>query len=164
MAKSTAERKAESKALAHFRKYKRAIIRLVGHENAMYGDQIDALGRELFGRRWGGVTNQGDWRPTRRSGGTFYIVNTAHSTRSPGVHWVGLYVTPAGVPYAYDSFGRNPRRLLHKVGKTARRAGHALLGTDPDAEQPEGSEICGALSIAWLLSVRDLGVRMAALV
>ena len=163
MAKSTAERKAEKKALAHFHLTANALIARVG-TRALYGDQIDALGRELFGRRWGGVTNQGDWRPTRRSGGTFYIVNTAHSTRSPGVHWVGLYVTPAGVPYAYDSFGRNPRRLLHKVGKTARRAGHALLGTDPDAEQPEGSEICGALSIAWLLSVRDLGVRMAALI
>lgn len=73
-------------------------------------------------------------------------------------------MTPAGVPWAYDSFGRNPRRLLYRVEKAARRAGHALQGTDPDAEQPEGTEVCGALSIAWLISVRDLGVRMAALI
>jgi hypothetical protein len=150
----------EKKAEAYFHRTANALIARVG-TSALYGDQVDALGKELFGRRWGGVTNQGDWRPTRNR---FYVVNTSHSVRSPGYHWVGIYVTPAGVPWAYDSFGRNPQKLLYKVGKTARRVGHALQGTDPDAEQPAGTAVCGALSLAWLISVRDLGVRMAALI
>ena len=154
------ERELERKPELHFLMVANGIIQRVGSQ-ALYSDQVDDLGKELFGRRWGGVTNQTDWRPER---GRYYVVNTATSRRSAGVHWVAIFVTAAGVPYAYDSFGRNPRRLLHRVGKPAIRAGHSLRGTDPDAEQLDGTEICGQYSLAWLVVCRDMGVKMAALV
>ena len=76
---------------------------------------------------------------------------------------MAIYVTPRGLVHAYDSFDRNVRRLLSRVGKTATRWGAGpLIGTDPDAEQRGDSAVCGHSSLAWLLVVRDRGVRVGA--
>jgi hypothetical protein len=140
-----------------FRAYRDAFIRALGR-GPLDDKTIDWVARAEFGRRWGGVSPQSAWRPRRDR---FYVVNTALSPSSPGVHWVGVYVSPRGIVHVYDSFGRNVRRLLWRVGKTASRWGAGPLnGTDPDAEQRGNSAICGHASLAWLIIVRDLGIRV----
>ena len=140
-----------------FRSYKGALIRKLGR-GPLDDTTIDSVGRAEFGRRWGGVSSQSEWQPLRDR---YYIVNTARVADSPGYHWVGVYVTPRGMVHVYDSFGRNVRRLLWRVGKTASRWGAGpLIGTDPDAEQRGSSAVCGHASLAWLLVVRDCGIRV----
>jgi hypothetical protein len=142
-----------------FRAYRDVIIRALGR-GPLDDSTIDDIGKAEFGRRWGGVAAQSAWRPHRDR---FYIVNTAHTPNSPGVHWVGVYVSPRGVVHVYDTFGRNVRRLLWRVGETANRWGAGPLnGTDPDAEQRGDSAICGHASLAWLLVVKNRGIRVAA--
>ena len=142
-----------------FRAYKRQLIARLGRD-ALYASDIDSIGRVEFGKRWGGASAQASWKPRRNM---MYIVNTAVSDRSPGSHWMAVYASPRGTVYAYDSFGRSPRRLLHRVGRTAAAWGAGELRSEsvPDAEQRGSSAVCGHLSLAWLLVVRDLGVRAA---
>ena len=141
-----------------FRVYKRRLIARLGRD-ALYASDIDAIGRVEFGKRWGGASAQASWKPRRDR---FYVVNTAVSATSPGIHWCAVYVSPRGSTYAYDSFGRSVRRLLHRVGKTAAAWGAGeLRGSEPDPEQRGPSAVCGHLSLAWLLVVRDRGVRAA---
>ena len=140
-----------------YRSYKSALIRKLGRE-ALDDMTIDSVGRAEFKRRWGGVSSQSEWQPIRDR---YYVVNTARVPDSPGVHWVGVYVTPRGLVHVYDSFGRGVQRLLWRVGKTASRWGAGpLIGTDPDAEQRGSSAVCGHASLAWLLVVRDHGIRV----
>jgi hypothetical protein len=152
------QQKNEKEVMRAFRRHRDRLIRALGR-GPLVDHDIDVVGRAEFGRRWGGVSLQSEWRPKR---GCYYIVNTAWTPASNGEHWVAVYVSPAGVVYAYDSFGRNVRRLLHHVGKTARQWGaEPLESTDNDAEQRGASSVCGHLSLAWLMVVRDLGVRKA---
>ena len=140
-----------------FRSYKGALIRKLGR-GPLDDTTIDGIGKTEFGRRWGGVSSQSEWRPRRDR---YYVVNSAYLPDSPGVHWMGVYVSPRGVVHAYDSFGRNVRRLLWRVGVTAARWGAGpLIGTDEDAEQKGDSAVCGHASLAWLLVVRDRGIRV----
>jgi hypothetical protein len=152
------QQKNEKEVMRAFRRHRERLIRAMGREPLVDND-IDTVGRAEFGRRWGGVSLQSEWRPTRDR---FYVVNTSWAPESNGEHWVGLYVTPAGVVYCYDSFGRDVRRLLHHVGKIARQWGaEPLKSTDDDAEQRGASAVCGHLSLSWLLIVRDMGIRKA---
>jgi hypothetical protein len=61
------------------------------------GDQLDKVGRAVFGSEWGGVfARDGEWR--RRKG--YKIVNLDRKNQS-GSHWVGVVGD-----MVYDSFGR----------------------------------------------------------
>jgi hypothetical protein len=151
----------EARVMRVFRAHRDRLLRELGRQ-ALYGDQIDAVGRREFGQRWGGVSDQSGWRPHKNR---FYVVNTARTPTSPGVHWVAIYVSPAGTSTIYDSFGRDPRKLMWTAVRAAKKGGGHAVGTDPtDAEQRGASQVCGVLSLAWLLTVRDLGVRAARLV
>src|SRR4051794_24825912 len=79
----------------HFRAYKRAMIRLVGR-GPMWEDVIDKIGKNEFGKRWAGV------HPSDQTGGLlsmrdrYAVINTATS-KGPGAHWLGFYITANGV-------------------------------------------------------------------
>jgi hypothetical protein len=142
-----------------FNKHRDRLIREFGRA-ALNSEQVYEIGHREFGRRWGGVSDQATWVPHNNR---FYVLNTARTPNSPGYHWVGVYVSPAGVPTAYDSFGRNIHKLMYTANSTAKKGlGHALRGSDPKAEQRGASQVCGCLSLAWLCLVRDLGIRAAA--
>ena len=156
--KSTAEKDAEKV----FNTYKRQLISRLGHE-ALYGDTIEGVGRELFGANWQGVFHQGNFRAAKRPGGSYAIVNTSHSNRSPGFHWLGVYTSPAGVVYIWDSFGRPIQRIASYMGKKIRK-GYSIVGSDYDAQQRGSSQVCGPQSLAWLRVVMDHGIKFASLV
>jgi hypothetical protein len=86
-----------------------------------------------------------------------HIVNTGTS-HGRGAHWLGVYMTPSGVGVVYDSFGREPQRVLWRFTRAALAEHVAVSGTNPNQEQRGFSALCGQISLAFLLTVRDLGI------
>ena len=137
-------------ALGLFRCARESIIASVGRKG-MYSDQINKLGASLFGPRWGGAVSND--HPL--SEGKYYVLNTA--TTGPGSHWVSVYLHKK-IAYVYDSFGRRSKRLLpHLQGPNV----HMVVDSDHHAEQRGNSEVCGQLSLAWLLVLHSTGLNTA---
>lgn len=136
---------------------KRALMRELGR-GALDDRQIDAVGRREFKRRWGGVFAS-DGLP-KLLPNHYYVVNSGF-VDGPGAHWVGLYVTPRGRAYIYDSFSRGVRKLMWAAARDIARQGLVLEAANGVADQRGSSEICGHLSLSWLMAVRDKGVRAA---
>ena len=83
-----------------------------------YASDLDRVGRQQVGARWGGVLARDTMPPP---GHMFYVVNTDASTGG-GVHWIA----------AMDSGGqRHFNDPLGHIGKDQR---HALEQLHPDAE------------------------------
>ena len=142
-----------------FRRRKRRLIDHFGRR-PLDDAEIDNYGRQAFGARWGGVGLQSEvvLRP-----GRLYVVNTAFSPKSPGVHWVAIAVGRTSVPYGFDSYARKGNRLLHVLRN--RHGRPEILDADlADAEQRGDSAICGHSALAWLEVVQELGIRAALLV
>ena len=147
----------EKAATARFRTYRDELVRQLGR-GPLDSTTIQRIGRENFGPKWGGVGRQG----RRMRADKFYVENTAWSPRSPGVHWVAVYTDHSGRPYVYDSFAREGARLLHKTARVNRWGPGYVKNSDrSDAEQRGTSAICGHLSLAWLMTARDLGIQAA---
>lgn len=137
--------------------YKNALIAEVGRD-AMYDDTINAIGKREFGRRWGG-TYASDALPALKAN-RFYIVNTDVSA-GPGVHWIGLYVSPAKVSHLYDSFARPAKNVSRRTVGGVAGQGLALEEANGVGDQRGDSGVCGQLTLAWLQLVRDRGIRAA---
>jgi hypothetical protein len=152
----------EQDAEARFKTYKDALIRIYGR-GPLDSDQIGEFGIEAFGGSWRGVSGQETVKTPMKAG--YYIVNTSKTAKSPGHHWCGLYVTSAGKGYTYDSFARSGAKMLSELGGRRKKGSGAFVDSDrKDAEQRGASAVCGHLSLAWLLVVRDLGIRSAILI
>ena len=130
---------------------------------ALDEDQVDRAGRGLFGAHWHGVFHLGNFKPRKRTRGSYAVINTARTDTSAGYHWLGAYTTPSGVTYLWDSFGRNIKKLAWPLAKRM-GTGHTLVGGDGDAQQRGLSQTCGPQSLAWLLVARTLGIKAASLV
>lgn len=143
----------ESSAEALHKKYVKELIKQLGNR-PLYDDQIDGIGKELL-PRFKGVYSSNDI-PDKVG---WYIVNTGN-TKSPGIHWVALIRTPDN-DYVYDSYGRPTRQIL----KTYKGEGRTLHESDRDVEQndadPKQQNICGHLSLAWLMVAHSLGTKKA---
>lgn len=134
---------------------KNALARRLGR-HPLSNMELNREGAAMFGGLWGGAWDQPGFvalppRPNR-----YYVVNTSYAPRSPGVHWVAVYVTPAGVFHVYDSFGRDVDVLLSRALK-----GRRVVQVNGEPDQYANSAICGHASLAWLAMVRDTGVRAA---
>ena len=145
-----------------FRGYKRLLIKLVGR-GPMDDKKIDEIDKAEFGRRWAGVYASDKASQILRMRDRFAIVNTATS-RGRGSHWLGVYMTSGGAGYTYDSFGRDIDRVIWRLSRAAIAADVPLHETDSVAEQRGFSAVCGQLSLSWLLTVRDVGIRATAAV
>jgi len=152
----------ELDAEARFRTYKDALIRIYGR-GPLDSDMIEQFGIEAFGASWRGVSGQERVRTPMKAG--YRILNTSRTANSPGVHWLGVYTTSAGRTYTYDSFARSGAKMLSELNGRRKKESGAFVDSDrKDAEQRGASAVCGHLSLAWLLVVRDLGVRSAILI
>ena len=103
-------------------------------------DELTTVARRVFGSRYIGTFGC-DQIPTVVDGESF-TVNTLPSTSS-GEHWLAVYCDK-GRLIGYDSFGRD----IH----------HAVLESEPDAEQMVHESNCGQRCLAWLCVVYALGV------
>jgi hypothetical protein len=140
--------------------YKRQLVRALGR-GPLDDAQIDAVGRRELGARWGGVHAADELAPAALRRESYHVVNTG-AARNGGVHWVALYVSRAGTVHVYDSFARPVRHLLWRPAQVVAGARlGALLPANGVADQRGASAVCGQLSLAWLLLVRDRGIRGA---
>jgi hypothetical protein len=155
-----AEERSPEMVKTRFRTYKRLLIKLVGR-GPMDDAKINRIGEAEFGTRWAGVHPSDRAKKLLRMRDRFAVVNTATS-KGRGSHWLGVYMTAKGEGYVYDSFGRDIDRVMWQLSRAAVAANNVLHETDPAAEQRGTSAVCGQLSLSWLLTVRDLGVRATA--
>jgi len=117
---------------------------------------INAAGRRMFGRRWGGVGSANASFPAIPD--RFFVLNTDPASK-PGVHWVGMYRSPRGQVYAFDSYARSIRRLIPAAARRAEKEGRGpAADANAEAVQTDNSDICGQLSLAWLNAVRVAGI------
>ena len=155
---------AEDEAESLFRKVKAGLIRRLGR-GPLSTDTIDSQGRALFGSRYGGSGGQDD---IKLEPGRFYVVNTSYTRNSPGYHWVAIAVGRTGIVHMYDSYARSGARILSRLASRVRKSGGSgrrVSSSDrSDKEQMMNSAVCGHLSLAWLVVVRDLGLRQALLI
>jgi len=137
------------------RPYKQQLLRELGRE-ALYDDQIDAVGRREFGRRWGGTFPSDGLPPVRPN--RFYVVNSGFRG-GPGAHWTGLYISPGGRAYIFDSFARMATKIVPATVRRLEREHFVIEDANSVPDQRGASEICGVLSLSWLMAVRDHGIR-----
>ena len=105
-------------------------------------EQLLIVGRALFDKKFKGVYSS-DQIPKLKNN-EMCIVNTDDSSGS-GVHWISLY-RYKNKTYFYDSFSRS-KNELSKFWKNKTWI-EANIGRD----QSYDTEICGAISMAWLIS------------
>ena len=89
------------------------------------------------------------------------LINTGNS-KSPGYHWVGVVTTDSNI-YLFDSFHRDPDSIFNTIEKFQEdRQVIVSKWKDPiQKNTPEDANICGQLSLAWLLTVQHFGIRNA---
>ena len=136
---------------------------LINHvwRGPMDDSKINEIGKAEFGKRWAGVAMSDEAKKLLRLKDRYAIVNTATST-GRGSHWLAVYMTPAGTGVVYDSFGREPQRVIWRLSHAAMAEHVALHGTNPNHEQRGFSAVCGQTALAFLLCVRDLGIHAVA--
>lgn len=133
---------------------KRKLIKQLG-KKALYGSQIEEVCSKEFKKSWRGCNSQ----DTIQYQTGYQIINVDTSDKG-GTHWVALYITGKTV-YVFDSFGRPTPKLLKILTRQAKMRNIKLIDSERDPEQFGYSEICGQLSISWLMVVRALGIRQA---
>lgn len=159
----------EKKVESIFKKYKIACIRRLGSK-ATTDKQLNGYARKKFGSKFIGVFMQDrvPWGRFLRGKKKYAIVNTdpmynKNGGENPGEHWIAIARTGKEV-IVYDSFSRNPRRLVPLL--TKHLLGHRLkiMTTQPDVEQKGSSQVCGCLCIAFLQVYDKHGSKNALLI
>jgi hypothetical protein len=136
------------------RQYRGELEKSLGTD-ALDDQQINSVGVVEFDKAWRGVSDQSTFRPIPG----YHIVNTSYSPKSRGVHWLGIYVTKGRKIYVFDSYNRNINVVSNKLYE---RYGNQLRDPNDQAyQQGETSAICGHASLAWLMVVRDFGIKTA---
>lgn len=139
-----------------FLHYKNMIIKEFGKE-AMDSDQCDHIGKKYFGSRWGGCL---PWNNVHVRPNHFYIVNTS-SSRGPGIHWMALAVL-GKTAYLWDSYNRSVNRLVPHLIRSILKSGfHIALMNHKMDQIGTTSQVCGHESLAWLLTLKKIGIHRA---
>ena len=142
-----------------FRFHKQEIISMLGRTETS-NDQINKLGKSIFKNRWGGALSEAVVRLDKRIANKYFILNTGNQ-KSGGIHWVGMFIGNGKALYVYDSFGRRSSLILRTLVKQAHEKGYKIVESNHDHEQRGYSAVCGQISLAWLITAKDLGIKNA---
>lgn len=130
-----------------------------GVKNTYYADQIDPIGKKLFGDKWMGVYAQ-NTVPIKIKPNSYLITNLDFNS-SPGSHWVALYKNH-GTVYVYDSYARNSKNILPHLLKKLRKNKVKVIDSDKmDAEQAITANNCAIRCLSFLTVVKLLGIKKA---
>lgn len=149
----------ESTAKDIFLKYKNELIKEFGSDGLTNQD-CNFVGKRNFGRHWGGCLpyDKVHVKPNK-----YYVVNTS-SSGQPGTHWLAL-ITINKHAYLWDSYNRAVKRLvphlIHSLIKHHYKIGPQGL-EHPMEQIGTSSQVCGQESLAYLLTVRDIGINNTA--
>jgi hypothetical protein len=154
----------EKEVMKVFNKHKKTLLQQMGI-NSTSDTQLNTVGNELFGKQYIGTFSQDSlpWKRVhsalKKNTNSFAIINTDTFGKA-GVHWVALYFTPKTV-YIWDSYGRDSKKLLPIFIKQLKSRKYKFKDSDPDADQSKKSQICGQISLGFMLTVQDLGITNA---
>jgi hypothetical protein len=146
----------KSKERKLFNAYKKVLYEELGHADTE-SEQLDKIGRREFGTHWSGVHPQDRVKLRPNS---YCIVNTDTHDK-PGLHWMAVYTTKNHA-YIYDSYARPVKTLVRHLIDNINEHGFILGKTDKVHHMEQigySSGVCGQNSMAFLLVVRDLGIR-----
>src|SRR5271165_3597114 len=141
-----------------FLKHKNNIIEEYGKE-ALDSDVCNKIGKQYFKNNWGGCVS---WNNVHIARNKYFVVNTSSSHHNhPGIHWMGL-VTIGKHAYLWDSFNRSVKKLLPHLVHRLIKHGYKLGDTNHLMDQiGHTSQVCGHESLAFLMTVRDIGIERA---
>lgn len=145
----------EAQANKLFRNYFKQIVKYLKHGNTTYSDELEKLGKKLFGNKFKGVFAS-DQIPQLKN--TEMAIVNLDKSNEPGSHWVAIYKSNNNI-WIYDSFGRSTYSILPNLKKSGNGN---VKEADNDPEQfGTKSEECGQLSISWLCVADKHGVELA---
>ena len=147
----------ESNERQAFNAYKKALIEELGSK-ALDDRTVNKVGKHMFAA-WSGVfpVDRVKLKPYH-----YCIINTDTHNKS-GEHWIACYCTKKRA-HVWDSYSRPIDKLVPQLIKTIHKSGMTLGKTNkiPQHEQIGfTSEVCGVLSISWLLVVMQYGISRA---
>jgi hypothetical protein len=123
-----------------------------------YSDQLDEYCRNytnLSKDNYLGVFTQ-DYKPPKQD--CCFIINTATKDEN-GVHWCGVFIK-RGVKYFFDSFGRNPSKLVKMFDNNL---GGNIMYDDTKTQQNKEMN-CGQRCIAFLVLCSKYNPESAVLI
>lgn len=139
-----------------FLNYKNEIINEFGREG-LDTDQCNKIGRKYLKHSWGGCL---PWNKVHLRSNRYYIVNTS-SSGHPGIHWMALIIT-RGTAYLWDSYNRSVKKLVPHLVHSIIKHGYKLgIINHPMEQIGHSSQVCGHESLAFLLTVKKIGIHRA---
>ena len=113
-----------------------------------YLDQLDKIGKKLFGTKFHGVYSS-DKIPKLNMVKRYCILNLDRSDQS-GSHWVALAKLQDGKTIFYDSFGRCHTKIIPTLNLSGNGR---IVNSEKDREQKIKEENCGQRCLAFLAVV-----------
>jgi hypothetical protein len=129
------------------------IEKMVGHNKGTYSDELEKVGKKLFGKKFDGVYSADNYRLKKNK---YFIVNL-DKVRQPGSHWIAIATDNKNRAYLYDSFGRDTKEIIDVSGN----GNNGTYDAEHDAEQDDKEENCGQRSLAWLFIYDKWGKETA---
>lgn len=123
--------------------------------------QLNRVGRQLFGDdEWAGAWPVNAKPKLPKTDRKFMILNL-DNVGEPGSHWVAVYIKGSRA-YIWDSFARSSKKIIPTwLRNTKHRYKHYTAQRDGKTNQHAKTDICGQLSLAWLLFVKARGITSA---
>jgi hypothetical protein len=113
-----------------------------------YLDQLDQIGRKIFGNKFRGVFPS-DKIP-KLNGIKRYCILNLDKSDEPGSHWVALAKLQDGETIFYDSFGRCHTKIIPNLNLSGNGR---IINSEKDREQTTVEENCGQRCLAFLMIV-----------
>ena len=142
----------EKEVLSFFNKTKKNIISLYGNKG-LDNYEMDKIGKKYLGNKFKGVfaVNNIPFKPG------LYIVNTDKANK-PGLHWIAVKQTKTKI-YIYDSFSRKSSNILKILYDKAIKKGLKIIDVNTETDQYDKSEVCGSISLSWLITINKFGIK-----
>ena len=142
----------EKEVLSFFNKTKKNIISLYGNKG-LDNYQMDEIGKKYLKNKFKGVfaVNNIPFKPG------LYIVNTDKANK-PGLHWIAVKQTKTKI-YIYDSFSRKSSNILKILYDKAIKKGLKIIDVNFERDQNDKSELCGPISLSWLITMNTFGIK-----
>lgn len=155
----------DSKIILKYRKYTRQICKILNNNKETLGSELLKISRKIFGNKFVGIFSV-DKIPLKKilsTNNSYFIYNT-DLAGNKGIHWCAGYHGCGKKIYLYDSFGRKSKIISPILYNKLMKGGVVAIDSDLDSEQTKYESICGQYSVAWLLVVKNYGIKKALLI
>jgi len=128
----------------------------------MYGDQVNKYGKAKLKNNWlNFVMSDSSLKKFKNKHNKYSIVNTDVKS-GPGKHYCALYINN-NTFYIFDTYS-NPNQLktfINNIKKNKMKYKFSDLSDNEQVNYGKLKTACGALSLSWLLLVKEIGIKNA---